>query len=195
MYTSTSSTTIDRDNRHKRYLAGEFEKHREQLRKTVVSNLDQRLARRVDPSDILQDAYIEAIKRYDRFLATKPMDLFDWLRVITKNITRNTNSFHINAGKRSLRVEKEVEPDAQASIVKEQSTPSHTVIKREMLERRAQCMQKLPDQDRDILRYRHDLNMSNQEIAHKLGISQKAASKRYYRALQHLTLLLAISSK
>ncbi len=44
----------------KNALADFFGAHREKLRKMVQLRLDRRLQGRVDPSDVIQDAYIEA---------------------------------------------------------------------------------------------------------------------------------------
>ena len=168
-----------------------FWENRELLRRTVINNLDRRLGRRVDSSDILQDAYIEASKRLPKYLATRPMGMLDWLRVVARNIARNANVFHLQTRKRSLKTEAaDVE---NFGVVANHSTPSHTVIKRELLERRNACVRRLTFDEQEVLHLRHDLNRTNGEVARILGISEKAASKRYYRAIKNLTELMNLS--
>jgi RNA polymerase sigma-70 factor (ECF subfamily) len=45
--------------------------------------------------------------------------------------------------------------------------------------------------DREVLTLRHFEELSNQEVAHALGISLTAASNRYVRALERLKDTLA----
>jgi RNA polymerase sigma-70 factor (ECF subfamily) len=44
----------------------------------------------------------------------------------------------------------------------------------------------MDEMDREVLALRHFEDLSNQEVAEALGISQKAASMRYVRALERL---------
>src|SRR5262245_31702503 len=48
-------------------LAELFARRREQLRRMVYLRLDRRLQARVDASDVLQDAFLEAIARYREY--------------------------------------------------------------------------------------------------------------------------------
>ena len=64
-------------------LAVLFDGHRERLRRMIRLRLDRRLSGRVDASDVLQEAYLDARKRiaeYARDPAAMPFPL--WLRLI-----------------------------------------------------------------------------------------------------------------
>ena len=50
-------------------LLTEFSRHRERLRRMVEFRLDTRLRSRVSASDVLQEAYIDALKRLPHFQA------------------------------------------------------------------------------------------------------------------------------
>jgi RNA polymerase sigma-70 factor (ECF subfamily) len=50
-------------------LADLFARHRDKLRRMVQLRLDHRLAGRVSASDVLQEAYIDAVKRIDHYFA------------------------------------------------------------------------------------------------------------------------------
>jgi RNA polymerase sigma-70 factor, ECF subfamily len=55
--------------------------HRERLRRMVALRLDRRLQGRVDPSDVIQDAYLEAARRLPEYVREPaPMPQFLWLR-------------------------------------------------------------------------------------------------------------------
>ena len=184
----TASSSAIRNNQDIRNLYEAFDEHREELRRTVVRNLDRRTQTRTDPSDILQEAFIEALRSHDKFVAATPMPLFDWLRVLAKNMAKNANKFHVNTEKRSVRSEK---PSELAPFVPESlSTPSHRAMKSELLNRKIECLKQMTVEENEIIRLRHQLRLSNDQVARQLGISSKAASKRYYRAIEKLRSLM-----
>src|SRR5437763_10730392 len=57
--------------------------HHDRLRRVVALRLDHRLQGRVDPSDVLQDTYLEAVEQLPGYLADPRMPLFLWLRYLT----------------------------------------------------------------------------------------------------------------
>src|SRR5262249_2616896 len=63
---------------------GEFlSTHRDRLRRMVALRLDHRLRGRIDPSDVIQEAFLEATGRraeYER--QSDPMPPFLWLRFL-----------------------------------------------------------------------------------------------------------------
>src|SRR5262249_32222037 len=57
--------------------------HRERLRRMVALRLDHRLQGRLDPSDVLQEACLEASTRLPAYLDRPTMPFFLWLRFLT----------------------------------------------------------------------------------------------------------------
>ena len=57
---------------------------RGRLRKMVEVRLDRRLQGRVDPSDVIQEALLEASSRLQDYLRDPSMPFFLWLRFITR---------------------------------------------------------------------------------------------------------------
>ena len=53
-----------------------FARHRERLRRMVQMRLDYRLHGRIDASDVIQDAYLEASRRMDNYLREPGMPVF-----------------------------------------------------------------------------------------------------------------------
>ena len=49
-------------------------RHRERLRRMVVSMLNPRLSARIDPSDVLQDAFAKAAQKLPDYLKDQPGD-------------------------------------------------------------------------------------------------------------------------
>src|SRR5215831_7773168 len=64
-------------------LAALFARHRERLRRMVRLRLDRRLQGRIDPSDVLQEAYLDLAKRAPDYFAKPDIPFFLWLRLLT----------------------------------------------------------------------------------------------------------------
>src|SRR5260370_22730351 len=59
-----------------------FSRHRARLRRMVEMRLDWRLQARVDASDVLQDAYLQVVHRWDEYFQKQGMPFFLWLRLV-----------------------------------------------------------------------------------------------------------------
>ncbi|MEM7313548.1 MAG: sigma-70 family RNA polymerase sigma factor [Planctomycetota bacterium] len=184
-----SSTQL---NAEMQYLCDFIQSHREELRMTAMRNMDRRLTRRTDPSDILQDALIESLKAYPAYAETNPMPLFDWLRFVVKNTARNANAFHIATQKRSVHRETRESGIVESRCNPQNSSATHVAMKRELVNRKRECLNMMPPDQSEIIRLRHVQGLSNGEVAELLGISVRAASKRYYRALEKLSSLMRL---
>jgi DNA-directed RNA polymerase specialized sigma24 family protein len=72
--------------------------HRDRLRRMVALRLDRRLHGRVDPSDVIKDAYLEAARRLPEYLREPaPMPPFLWLRYITSQALQTAHRRHLGA--------------------------------------------------------------------------------------------------
>src|SRR5947199_435190 len=58
-------------------------RHRDRLRRMVALRLDRRLQGRVDPSDVIQEASLDAARRLDEYREGPAMPFFLWLRLLT----------------------------------------------------------------------------------------------------------------
>src|SRR5262245_29993230 len=57
--------------------------HRSRLRRMVALRLDRRLQGRIDPSDVIQEAYVDATAGLGEFVQRAEMPFFLWLRWLT----------------------------------------------------------------------------------------------------------------
>src|SRR5207248_2646216 len=57
-------------------------RHRDRLGRMVAVRLDRRVAPRVDPSDVVQEALFEADRRLPEYLREHPLPFYPWLRRI-----------------------------------------------------------------------------------------------------------------
>jgi RNA polymerase sigma-70 factor (ECF subfamily) len=174
-----------------------FSRHRAFLHQVVALRLDPRLRPRLDPSDIVQEAQLEAFRRFGDFLQRRPMAFRLWLRKTTYERLLMLERFHRRAARRS--VEREVGlPDRSAVALVQHlfaagSSPSKRLEHSETGRRVREVLGQLSETDREILLMRNLEALSNQEVAEVLQIDPAAASQRYGRALLRLRKLLLAS--
>jgi RNA polymerase sigma-70 factor (ECF subfamily) len=66
----------------RRALTDLFQRHRDRLHRMVELRMDARLQGRVDASDVLQDAFLDAAARLDGYLQGPELPAFLWLRLV-----------------------------------------------------------------------------------------------------------------
>jgi RNA polymerase sigma-70 factor (ECF subfamily) len=167
----------------------------------VDLRLDRRVAARIDPSDVLQEAYLDASRQLEQYLAQRPMSLFVWLRFLTGQRLMAIHRQHLGAQMRDAKQEVALgrpagpEVDSQSlscNLFGWMTSPSMAAMRVESQARMQAVVESLEPMDREILALRHYEELTNQEAAEELGITSAASSKRYIRALERLkTALLA----
>src|SRR5262245_32308836 len=91
-------------------------RHRPELRAFVEIHLDERLAARVDPSDVVQEAQLEVARRLDDFLARRPMPFRLWVRKTAYQKLIDLHRHHRKRARRSVDRE-EAWPDRSSLLV------------------------------------------------------------------------------
>lgn len=169
--------------------------HREPLRRMINLRLDPALAARVDASDIVQDVLLEAHRRLSDYLRNPVMPFHLWLRHIAKDHVIDAHRRHRQAQRRSLDREQPLVPLAMADhssfelagqLLDQELTPATAAIQKELQKRLDSAIGQLDDDDREIILMRHVEQLSNQDVAAALGLSEAAASMRYLRAVRRL---------
>jgi RNA polymerase sigma-70 factor (ECF subfamily) len=169
-------------------------RHRPFLRQLVRLRLDPQLRVRVDPSNVVQAAQIEAVRRLDSYLQSPAMPFRLWLRQIAYDRLLMLHRRHVGAARRD--VQREVALPDRSSLALAQklvapgSSPGEQLAQRELARRVRQALAQLAETDRDLLLMRNFEGLSNQEVAQVLQINPAAASQRYGRALLRLRNLL-----
>lgn len=163
------------------------------LRRFVSARLDPQLHARVDPSDVVQDAQLEATRRLGEFLKQPAMPFRLWLRQLAQDRLLMLWRHHAKAARRSVQREA---ADLSSGLLARQlltsgSTPSQLASQQELAERVRQAVDGLAAADREILLMRTFESLSFAEIAYLLNIDEAAARKRHGRALLRLHAQLA----
>jgi RNA polymerase sigma-70 factor (ECF subfamily) len=173
-------------------------RHRARLRQMVAVRLDPRLAARVDPSDVVQEALMVADRMLDRYLSERPVPFYPWLRRLAWEHLVKLHERHVLARKRSvLREELGVQalPEDSAVLLAQRlagdgTSPSHGLIRKEQRERVRSALVRLPAADREVLELRYLEQLPTADIAGVLEIGEGAVKMRHRRALDRLSRLL-----
>lgn len=176
-----------------------LDRHRDALRRMVQMRLDRKIQRRVDVSDVVQDVMIEANRRLAAYLENPVMAFHLWIRQIAKDRIIDAHRRHRVSAKRSVDREQAMAVPAgqdrssiqlAAQLCDPALTPAAAATQQEMARRVEQAITELGDQDCEIVVMRHYEQLSNQEIAEALGLTEPAASMRYLRAVRRLRSML-----
>ncbi|HET6879184.1 MAG TPA: sigma-70 family RNA polymerase sigma factor [Pirellulales bacterium] len=176
-----------------------LDRHREALRRMVALRMDRALQQRVDASDIVQDALIEANRRLQDYLKDPQLPFRLWLHQIARDRLIDAHRRHRVAARRSLDREQPLAAranldhstfDLAAQLCDRELTPAAAATRHEIERRFQAALEELEEHDREVILLRHFEQLSNQETAQALGLSEPAAGMRYLRAVRRLRALL-----
>ena len=168
--------------------------HRARLLSLARLNLNPVLARRISPEDVVQETLSAACRKVD-FLQNHPeIPVYCKLRRILLQTITDLERKHLRSPKRDAYRELEVGGEEDVStpglnwnmFADTVTGPLTQLARQDRYELLRKTMEALPEHDREILELRHFDGMSNTECAEALHLTQKAASVRYVRALEHL---------
>lgn len=176
-------------------LAQLLAKHRDRLWRIVHFRMDRRLIGRVDADDILQNSFVEAAKRIHHFADQHQYSAFVWLRMIVGQTLVDMHRRHIGTQQRDASREVNSFPSTTSASMTDflaghLTTPSEAAMRDEQKVELHAAVEAMEPIDREVLALRHFEELTNQEAAEVMGITQKAASIRYVRALARLKVLL-----
>ncbi len=173
-----------------------FSQHRDRLRRMIQFRLDRRLAGRVDASDVIQEAFVEASMRYQQFAEAKErVSDFVWLRFLTVQKLGQLHRRHLGVQGRNVsreaNIKQSADPDATsmaiaAQLVGQGTSPSEAYARKEAMNRVRNTLNEMSEVDREIIALRHFEQLSNAETAEILELTEAASYRRYIRAVQRL---------
>jgi RNA polymerase sigma-70 factor (ECF subfamily) len=180
-------------------LGEAFGRHRERLRRMVQLRMDRRLQGRLDPSDVLQEAYLEFSRSLADYLRNPDVPFFVWLRFITGRKLQALHRKHlgtkIREAGREISLNQAALPQASSLTLAAQllgrfTSPSEAAGRAELQLRVQEALNSLEPLDRELLALRHFEQLTNSEAAQILEIGEAAASSRFIRALKRLKKIL-----
>ena len=179
---------------HEDQLTETFERERSRLVRIAAWYLPLSLAAKVSAEDIVQDAYLTALRSSERLSELK-VSAFVWLRsLVQQSLIQQQRRFQSTEMRDVLR-EHSMEhraPDAESSmrllnaLCSGQSTPSAAARRNEAADMVSRALLQLSENDREILRLRFFEDLRTSEIAEILDVQPPSVSARLGRALEHL---------
>jgi RNA polymerase sigma-70 factor (ECF subfamily) len=180
-------------------LGALFAHYRDRLRKMVRLRLDRRVAGRLDPSDVLQEAYLDVARRFKEYAAAPAVPFYIWLRALTGQRMVDLHRRHLGSKMRDVGQEVSLYrgafPQASSASLALQllgglTSPTQAAIRAELQLQLQEALNSMDPMDREVVVLRHFEELNNVETATVLGIEPAAASKRYIRAVRRLKAIL-----
>ena len=176
-------------------MAELFEMYRPRLWRLVNFRMDGRLQGRVDPDDILQEAWLSAVGRAEHFARETDGSRFIWFRLIVSQTIIDVHRRHLLTEKRDATREGKGlggwDSGSTSFCLAEHllgglTSPSQALLRAELSAQLEVALKSLSDLDQEVLALRHFEELSNAETAEVLQLTEQAASVRYVRALARL---------
>ncbi|WLD15292.1 sigma-70 family RNA polymerase sigma factor [Planctellipticum variicoloris] len=169
-----------------------LEDYREYLSLLARLQLGARLRSKLDASDVVQQAILQAHTARDQFRGATEAEWLGWLRAILANALASS-ARRFTAEARDLGRERslEVALDQSASrlaclLSADQTSPSAGAVRAEEILGLAQAMAALPEDQRSVVELHHIKGLPVAEVAEILGKSRPAVAGLLFRALKTL---------
>jgi RNA polymerase sigma-70 factor, ECF subfamily len=181
-------------------VAAVFALHHDRLEQMIRLRMDRRLQGRIDPADVLQETFMEAVRRVGEFAREPTTSVYLWLRFLTcqklVDLTRRHLGSKMRDAGQEISIHRGSLPQASsvslaAQLLGHFTSPSHAVVRAETQLRVQEALNSMDPIDREVLALRHFELLSNGEVAQVLGLSKAAASNRYVRALKRMKEILS----
>jgi RNA polymerase sigma-70 factor (ECF subfamily) len=166
----------------------------------VALRLDPRLQGRLDASDVIQEGYLDAIRRLEEYIRDPSVSFYIWLRFLVGQRVTEYHRRYLSRPGRNVGREDSIYRGAMpgvssgalaARLLGKLTSPSQAAVRAERKLQLQEALNRMDPIDREILVLRHYEQMSNGDAAAVLGLEKAAASKRYTRALERLGEILS----
>jgi RNA polymerase sigma-70 factor (ECF subfamily) len=151
----------------------------------VRIRLGASLREKLESQDIVQEAFVRAVKNFDRFELRHEKAVLHWLGELALNAIRDRYDYH-RAAMRDMYKEKPLDRVSGEEDGKhdpeDRLTPSRFVSGQEELLNLAKALDELPQDARDVVVFRDVEQLEFKEIAEFLGRTEDAARMLYVRA-------------
>jgi RNA polymerase sigma-70 factor (ECF subfamily) len=175
---------------------GSIEGHRDYLLLLVRLQLGPRLRAKLDASDVVQQAILQAHERRDQFRGGSEGERLAWLRTILANALASAMR-RFEAKRRDPARERSLEAELERSssrleelLAADQTSPSGRAVRGEDFMRLAHALNRLPDDQRRVVELRYLDGLGLAEVAEQIGRTRPAAVGLLFRGLKRLRELL-----
>ena len=174
-----------------------LEAYRSYLTLLARVQLGRHVQGKVDPSDLVQEAFLEAHRDFGQFQGESEGELRAWLRrLLATNLADQVRRYR-GTRRRDLRLEQqlaaELDQSSEAlerSLIAPDSTPSARAARREEGLRLAEALERLPADSSEVLLLRHFQGLTFPEIARRLDKTLDGVKNVWLRSLARLRRVL-----
>jgi RNA polymerase sigma-70 factor (ECF subfamily) len=168
--------------------------YRNYLTILATTQFDERLRRRMNPSDLVQDAMLGAHRDFPQFRGCSEREFLKWLRQILINSLHHAVATHVKTKKRDAR--RDVSLDQMAAAVERSAerlangladrgtTPSAAMQQRERSVALADQLARLKPEYREVIVLRNLQGLPFDEVAQKMHRKQGTVRMLWMRAIQ-----------
>jgi len=170
--------------------------YRNYLTILAATQLDGRLRRRMNPSDLVQEAMLAAHCDFGKFRGATEREFLAWLRQILINCLHHAVDTHVRAKRRDVRREISVEQTGEsldrsaadlAQLLADRGpSPSASVQQRERAVAFADQLAKLRPDYRDVIVLRNLQGLSFEEVADRMNRKPGTVRMLWLRAIEKL---------
>lgn len=173
-----------------------LELYREYLALLARVQIGQRLQGKADPSDIVQDTFLEAHRAFGQFRGTTEAELVKWLRrILASQLAMVVRRY--SSQRRDLRLERQLQEELDRSsqaldgaVMVTQTTPSQSAARREQSVVLANALANLPPDYREVMILHHVEGETFPQVARRMGRSLGSVKQLWVRALANLRIAL-----
>ncbi len=191
--TAAPEGLIDEARRDSATLGRLLELYRNYLRVIARIEIGRKLQGKVDASDIVQEAFLDAHRYYPNFRGGSEAQLLKWLREILAGTLANQVRRYFGTQARDARLEVAISNDLDQSTyglanipVDPHSSPSQQFAKEEQSLRVAEALGKLPSDYQAVIILRHLEGLTFPQVAERMAKSLDSVEKLWLRALTKL---------
>jgi RNA polymerase sigma-70 factor, ECF subfamily len=185
-------TTGDPTENHTVMIAG-LERYRSWLGLLARLQVEPRFRAKFDPSDIVQQTMLEAVRDSPKFRGSTEAELAAWLRKILAHVLLHEMRRFGGAQRRDVDREVSLEQALAESsrrlgdaLAAPGSSPSERASRQELELRLADALARLPADHAEVILLRNVEGLSHDEIAERMGRGVGAVRMLWVRALARL---------
>jgi RNA polymerase sigma-70 factor (ECF subfamily) len=170
-----------------------LERYRPYLALLIEVQLGRRLQVKADPADLVQEAFLQAHRKFAAFRGTTGDEFLGWLReILASRLAKLVRRYYGTAG-RDVRLERNLAESLTDSsraldwvLADSGGSPSDGACGRERAVRVVAAVERLPPDYRRVLILRHLDGLTFPEVGERMGRSADAVTQLWARAIRRL---------
>jgi RNA polymerase sigma-70 factor (ECF subfamily) len=177
-----------------------FEACRPYLLLIANEELAADLRAKAGASDLVQESFLEAHVCFGQFRGITEAELYGWLRQILRNNLANFTRRFRQTAKRQASSETPLANETSSTdgdglvAIDPSPSPSQQAVSKELADAVYRALDRLPEKQGSVIRWRLEEKQSFQEIGQRLGLSENAAEKLFARAIRKVRRLMETPS-